>query len=74
MRPQDIVNKSDNKSKARAAKQPIRAKLYKLEDSKILYTVTSSEGNKQYIVTIQLLDLTGNRLRSLKSALTETFV
>lgn len=69
MRPQDIVNKSDNKSKARAAKQPIRAKLYKLEDSKILYTVTSSEGNKQYIVTIQLLDLTGNRLRSLKSAL-----
>lgn len=69
MRPQDIVNKSDNKSKARAAKQPIRAKLYKLEDNKILYTVTSSEGNKQYIVTIQLLDLTGNRLRSLKSAL-----
>jgi len=69
MRPSDIINRSDNRSKERALKQPIAAKLYKVEDNKILYTVNSSEGDKQYIVTIQLLNLTGNKLRSLKSAL-----
>lgn len=69
MRLVDIINKSDNRSKERAAKQGLTAKLYKVEDSKILYTVTSSQGNKQYIVTIQLLGLTGNKLRSLKSAI-----
>lgn len=69
MRPPDIKNKSDNRSKTRAERQNIRAKLYKVEDNKILYTVTSSEGDKQYKVTIQLLDLTGNKLTSLKSAL-----
>lgn len=69
MRPPDIKNKSDNRSKARAERQHINAKLYKVEDNKILYTVTSSEGNKQYKVTIQLLDLTSNKLQSLKSAM-----
>lgn len=69
MRLVDIINKSDNRSKERAAKQGLTAKLYKVEDNKILYTVTSSQGNKQYIVTIQLLGLTGNKLRSLKSAI-----
>lgn len=69
MRPPDIKNKSDNRSKTRAERQNIHAKLYKVEDNKILYTVTSSEGDKQYKVTIQLLDLTGNKLISLKSAL-----
>lgn len=69
MRPQDIINRSDNKSKSRAAKQNLPARLYKVEDSKIIYTVKSSKGDRQYLVTIQLLDLTGNKLRSLKSAL-----
>lgn len=69
MRPQDIVNRSDDKSKFRAAKQNLPARLYKVEDNKIIYTVKSSKGDKQYLVTIQLLDLTGNKLRSLKSAL-----
>lgn len=69
MRPQDIVNRSDNKSKFRAAKQNLPARLYKVEDNKIIYTVKSSKGDKQYLVTIQLLDLTGNKLKSLKSAL-----
>lgn len=69
MRPLDIINRSDSRSKERAAKQSLTAKLYKVEDNKILYTVTSSRGNKQYIVTIQLLGLTGNKLRSLRSAI-----
>lgn len=69
MRPIDIINRSDNKSKEKAAKQPISAKLYKVEGNSIMYTVTSSGGDKQYLVTIQLLDLTGNKLRSLKAAL-----
>lgn len=69
MRLVDIINKSDNRSKERAAKQGLTAKLYKVEDNKILYTVTSSQGNRQYIVTIQLLGLTGNKLRSLKGAI-----
>lgn len=69
MRLVDIINKSDDRSKNRAAKQGLIAKLYKVEDSKVLYTVTSSQRNKQYIVTIQLLGLTGNKLRSLKGAI-----
>lgn len=69
MRPQDIINKSDNRSKEKASRDGLVARLYKVEDNKILYTVTSSTGNKQYIVTIQLLGLTGNKLKSLKSAL-----
>lgn len=69
MRLVDIINKSDNRSKERAAKQRLNAKLYKVDGNKILYTVTSSQGNRQYIVTIQLLGLTGNKLRSLKGAI-----
>lgn len=69
MRLVDIINKSDDRSKDRAVKQGLVAKLYKVEDNKILYTVTSSQRNKQYIVTIQLLGLTGNKLRSLKGAI-----
>lgn len=69
MRPNDIYNRSDNRSKFKAKHQALQARLYKVEDNKIIYTVNSSKGNKQYIVTIQLLSLTGNKLRSLKSAL-----
>ena len=69
MRPIDIINKSDNRSKEKAAREGLVAKLYKVEDNKILYTVTSSTKKKQYIVTIQLLGLSGNKLKSLKSAL-----
>lgn len=65
----DIIRRSDNRSKNRATRQSIVAKLYKVEDNRILYTVTSSEGDKQYLVTIQLLGLTSNKLRSLKAAL-----
>ena len=69
MRPPDIQSKSDNRSKTKASQQGLRAKLYKVKDNRILYTVNSSEGDKQYIVTIQLLGLTGNKLSSLKSAM-----
>ena len=69
MRPVDIVNRSDNRSKSRASKQNLPAKLYKVEDNKVMYTVKSSKGDKQYLVTIQLLGLTGNKLKSLRSAL-----
>lgn len=69
MRASDIVNKSDQRSINRAHKQNLNAKLYKVENSKILYTVDSSEGDKKYIVEILLLGLTGNKLKSLKSAL-----
>jgi hypothetical protein len=69
MRPVDIINSSDSKSKSKAKSQNISARLYKVENNSIQYTVNSSSGDKQYLVTIQLLDLTGNRLRSLKAAL-----
>jgi hypothetical protein len=69
MRPPDITFKSDKHSKRRAERQHITARLYKVEDNKIIYTVDSSEHNKQYYVTIQLLGLTGNKLKSLKTAL-----
>ena len=69
MNPSDIKSSSDSKSISRANKQPIAAKLYKVDGNKILYTVNSSEQNKQYIVTIMLLDLKGNKLKSLQSAL-----
>lgn len=72
MNTEDIKKQSDSKSKARADRQNIRAKLYKVEGNKIIYTVTSSEGNKQYLVTIMLLGLTGDKLDSLKSALNDS--
>ena len=40
MRPVDIVNKSDNRSKSKDAKQNIPARLYKVENNKILYAVS----------------------------------
>lgn len=69
MRPNDIINKSDQRSLNKAHKQHLTAKLYKVEDNKVVYTVNSSEGGKQYLVTILLLSLSGNKLKSLKSAL-----
>ena len=69
MRPIDIINKSDDRSRSRAERQRISARLYKVEDNKIIYTVDSSEHDKQYYVTIQLLGLTGNKLKSLKAAM-----
>ena len=64
-----IINRSDNRSKSRAVSQPIHARLYKISGNIIEYTVTSSTGDKQYLVRILLLDLTGNKLKSLRSAL-----
>ena len=69
MRASDIQFLSDKRSKTRAKTQSIRAKLYKVDANCILYTVTSSKGDKQYKVTIQMLDSTANRLKSLKKAL-----
>ena len=69
MNSNDIIRVSDDKSKHYASSQSISAKLYKVEGNTILYTVTSSTGKNQYLVSIQLLDLTGNKLRSLKAAL-----
>lgn len=69
MRPPDIISQSDNRSKSRAAKQHLAARLYKVEGNTVIYTVDSSEHDKQYYVTIQLVDLTGNKLRSLKAAM-----
>lgn len=69
MRPDEIINKSDKRSVNRAHKQKLQAKLYKVEDNKILYTVKSSKDDQQYVITILLLNLTGNRLRSLKDAI-----
>jgi len=69
MQPNDIYNKSDQRSKARADKQNLNAKLYKVDGNKIMYTVESSEHNKNYLVTIQLLDLKSDKLSSLSSAL-----
>lgn len=65
MKSSDIINKSDNKSKSRAEQQNINAKLYKIDNNKIFYTVTSSDGDKQYLVTIQL----ANNTNSLEKAL-----
>ena len=69
MIPSNIIKRSDDRSKRRAERQHISARLYKVEDNKIIYTVDSSEHNKQYYVTIQLLGLTGNKLKSLKAAM-----
>lgn len=64
-----IISKSDSDSKNRALRQRLKARLYKVEDNVIYYTVTSGDGSKQYLVKILLLDLIGNKLKSLKSAL-----
>lgn len=69
MRPQDIISKSDTLSKIRSRSQGITAKLYKVEGNTVLYTVTSSHRDKNYIVSIQLLNLTSNKLKSLRAAL-----
>lgn len=65
----DIKNKSDKKSIRRSAKQHLDPKLYKVVDNNILYTVSSSNHDKRYIVTIQLLELTSDKLASLSDAL-----
>ena len=64
MRPPDIILQSDKRSKNRAERQHLSARLYKVEGNTVVYTVDSSEH-----VTIQLLGLTGNKLKSLKSAM-----
>ena len=69
MRPPDIILQSDKRSKNRAERQHLSARLYKVEGNTVVYTVDSSEHDKQYYVTIQLLGLTGNKLKSLKSAM-----
>ena len=69
MNSNDLIRKSDDLSKHNAATQGITARLYKVEGNDVLYTVTSSTGKNQYLVTIKLLSLTGNKLKSLKSAL-----
>ena len=47
MIPSNIIKRSDDRSKRRAERQHISARLYKVEDNKIIYTVDSSEHNKQ---------------------------
>lgn len=69
MNDNDIIRKSDAKSKKRSKSNRIQARLYKVEDNKIFYTVSSSHRDKQYLVTIQLLDLTSDKLKSLQQAL-----
>jgi len=69
MNSEDIAKRSDSKSLSRSKSQGITARLYKVDNNVILYTVASSNHDKQYIVRIQLLDLTDNKLGSLKDAL-----
>lgn len=69
MNASDIINNSDKRSQLRATHQHLVAKLYKVIDNKVLYTVTSSSRHQNYLVTIQLLDLASNKLKSLQSAL-----
>ena len=64
-----IINRSDRRSRYRALHEGLTARLYKVEDNKVIYTVTSSHKDRQYIVTFLLLDITGNKLKSLQAAL-----
>lgn len=69
MIPSSIIKRSDNRSKSAANSQSIEARLYKIEGRTVFYTVKSSNGNKQYIVKIQLSDLDLSKLDSLEDAL-----
>ena len=69
MIPSNIIKRSDNRSKSAANSQSISARLYKVENRTVFYTVTSSSGNKQYLVKIQLTDLDLSNLDSLEDAL-----
>ena len=65
----EVTNKSDIRSRIKSKKEQIKAKFYKVDGDTLLYTVNSSKKDKQYLVKIQLLDLSNNKLSSLKSAL-----
>lgn len=69
MNSKKIIDRSDSRSKSRASSQHLEARLYKVVDNVIEYTVTSSTMSRNYLVKIMLLGLTGNKLRSLKSAM-----
>ena len=69
MIPSNIIKRSDNRSKSAANSQSISARLYKVENRTVFYTVTSGSGNKQYLVKIQLIDLDLSNLDSLEDAL-----
>ena len=69
MIPSNIIKRSDNRSKSAANSQSISARLYKVENRTVFYTVTSGSGNKQYLVKIQLTDLDLSNLDSLEDAL-----
>lgn len=69
MNASDIKNNSDKQSVNKSNNELLNAKFYKVEGNTILYTVSSSNRNKQYLVKIQLLDLSSNKLNSLESAL-----
>ena len=69
MIPSNIIKRSDNRSKSAANSQSISARLYKVENRTVFYTVTSGSGNKQYLVKIQLADLDLSNLDSLEDAL-----
>lgn len=69
MIPSNIIKRSDNRSKSAANSQSISARLYKVENRTVFYTVTSGSGNKQYLVKIQLTDLDLSNLDSLEVAL-----
>lgn len=69
MNSKEVTNKSDIRSRIKSKKEQIKAKFYKVDGDALLYTVNSSKKDKQYLVKIQLLDLSNNKLSSLKSAL-----
>ncbi len=69
MNSKEVTNKSDIRSRIKSKKEQIKAKFYKVDGDTLLYTVNSSKKDKQYLVKIQLLDLSNNKLSSLKSAL-----
>ena len=69
MNSKEVTNKSDIRSRIKSKKEQLKAKFYKVDGDTLLYTVNSSKKNKQYLVKIQLLDLSNNKLSSLKSAL-----
>lgn len=69
MNSKEVTNKSDIRSRIKSKKEQIKAKFYKVDGDTLLYTVNSSKKDKQYLVKIQLLDLSNNKLSSLKSVL-----
>lgn len=69
MRVDDIISKSDVKSKARSRNENLPCKFYKVNNNLVFYIVRSSHSTEKYIVTFNLLTLGSNPLRTLKRAM-----